>query len=262
MPRRATRQQRQQRSAAAEEVESAKPHMQPTKGGRARRAPWPLGSSSGGRRPLCVFRVRNPDLSGAGECSFQRSDEVKNYVGTAPLHEEQQHNQAQAIYGRLHAHNHNNHHHRLETDLTRNAHGRHRAPTNQTFFPPNPPGVYGHGHMAMECLQQGGEGRCRPGPHGPWPAAARNSLARACSEGCCMVSGRLCQAAEGRGTQCLARPPGGTGSSGEQGPWSEYTAKPQLAAPKGGYGPARPSGRWACPPGGRGYGGVALRSPS
>ena len=62
--------------------------------------------------------------------------------------------------------------------------------------------------------------------------------------------GQLCQAAEGRGTQCLARPPGGTGSSGAQGPWSEYTAKPQLAAPKGGYGPARPSGRWACPPGG------------
>ena len=54
-----------------------------------------------------------------------------------------------------------------------------------------------------------------------------------------MVSGRLCQAAEGRGTQCLARPPGGTGSSGAQGPWSEYAAKPQLAAPKGGYGPAQ-----------------------
>ena len=99
----------------------------------------------------------------------------------------------------------------------------------------------------------GGEEHCRPGPRGPWPAAARNSLAQACSEGCCMVSGRLCQAAEGRGTQCLARPPGGTGSSGVQGPWSEYTAKPQLAAPKGGYGPARPPGRWACPPGGCGY---------
>ena len=37
-----------------------------------------------------------------------------------------------------------------------------------------------------------GEGRCRPGPHGPWPAAARNSLARACSEGCCMVSRAGC----------------------------------------------------------------------
>ena len=46
---------------------------------------------------------------------FQRSDEVKNSVGTAPLHEEQQHNQAQGIYGRLHAHNHNNHHHRNNT---------------------------------------------------------------------------------------------------------------------------------------------------
>ena len=66
-------------------------------------------------------------------------------------------------------------------------------------------------------------------------------------------NGQLCQAAEGRGTQCLARPPGGTGSSGAQGPRSEYTAKPQLAAPKGGYGPARPSGRWACPPGGCSY---------
>ena len=77
VPRRATRQQRQQRSAEAEEVESAKPHMQPTKGGRARRASWPLGSSSGGRRPLCVFRVRNPDLSEAERVQFLRSDRAK-----------------------------------------------------------------------------------------------------------------------------------------------------------------------------------------
>ena len=192
--------------------------MQPTKGGRARRAPWPLGSSSGGRRPLCVFRVRNPNLSEAERVQFF-SEAAKSRTPPAPrlVHEEQPHNQAQGFYGRLHAHNHNNHYHRLETDLTRNAHGRHRAPTNQTFFPPNPPGVYGHGQMAMECLQQGGEGRCRPGPHGPWPAAARNSLAQACSEGCCMVSGRLCQAAEGRGTQCLAGPPGSSGSSAARG---------------------------------------------
>ena len=85
MPRRATRQQRQQRSAEAEEVESAKPHMQPTKGGRARRAPWPLGSSSGGRRPLCVFRVRNPDLSEAERVQFfSEATEEKNSVCTAP----------------------------------------------------------------------------------------------------------------------------------------------------------------------------------
>ena len=128
MPRRATRQQRQQRSAEAEEVESAKPHMQPTKGGRARRAPWPLGSSSGGRRPLCVFRVRNPNLSEAERVQFF-SEATKSRTPSAPrlVHEERQHNQAQGFYGRLHTHNHNNHHHRLETDLTRNAHGRHRA---------------------------------------------------------------------------------------------------------------------------------------
>ena len=99
-----TRQQRQQRSAEAEEVESAKPHMQPTKGGRARRAPWPLGSSSGGRRPLCVFRVRNPDLSEAERVQFF-SEAAKSRTPPAPrlVHEVQPHNQAQAIYGRLHA---------------------------------------------------------------------------------------------------------------------------------------------------------------
>ena len=113
----------------------------------------------------------------------------------------------------------------------------------------------------MELVMGEGEGRCGPGPRGSRQAAARSSLAPACSESSCSVSGRLCQAAEGRGTQCLARPPGGTGSSGAQGPWSEYTAKPQLAAPKGGHGPARPSGRWACPPGGcSGVGGCPVSS--
>ena len=36
---------------------------------------------------------------------------------------------------------------------------------------------------------------------------------------------------------CLARSTPHTGSSGAQGLWSEYTAKPQLAAPKGSTGP-------------------------
>ena len=36
---------------------------------------------------------------------------------------------------------------------------------------------------------------------------------------------------------CLARSTPHTGSSGAQGLWSEFTAKPQLAAPKGGKGP-------------------------
>ena len=36
---------------------------------------------------------------------------------------------------------------------------------------------------------------------------------------------------------CLARSTPHTGSSGAQGLWSEFTAKPQLAAPKGGTGP-------------------------
>ena len=35
---------------------------------------------------------------------------------------------------------------------------------------------------------------------------------------------------------CLARSTPHTGSSGAQGLWSEYTAKPQLAAPKGSTG--------------------------
>ena len=39
---------------------------------------------------------------------------------------------------------------------------------------------------------------------------------------------------------CRARSTTLTGGSGAQGLWSEYTAKPQLAAPKGEYGPARP----------------------
>ena len=107
---------------------------------------------------------------------------------------------------------------------------------------------------------------CAAGSRGGWKQqrrglAGRGSQqqqqpARTCVQWVPVPSiGQLCQAAEGRGTQCLARPPGGTGSSGAQGPWSEYTAKPQLAAPKGGYGPARPSGRWACPPGGCSYAG-------
>ena len=36
---------------------------------------------------------------------------------------------------------------------------------------------------------------------------------------------------------CLARSTPHTGSSRAQGLWSEYTAKPQLAAPKGSTGP-------------------------
>ena len=36
---------------------------------------------------------------------------------------------------------------------------------------------------------------------------------------------------------CLARSTPHTGSSGAQGLWSEFTAKPQLAAPKGSAGP-------------------------
>ena len=36
---------------------------------------------------------------------------------------------------------------------------------------------------------------------------------------------------------CRARSTTLTGGSGAQGLWSEYTAKPQLAAPKGGKGP-------------------------
>ena len=36
---------------------------------------------------------------------------------------------------------------------------------------------------------------------------------------------------------CRARSTTLTGSNGAQGLWSEYTAKPQLAAPKGEYGP-------------------------
>ena len=36
---------------------------------------------------------------------------------------------------------------------------------------------------------------------------------------------------------CLARSTPHTGSSGAQGLWSEFTAKPQLAAPKGSTGP-------------------------
>ena len=36
---------------------------------------------------------------------------------------------------------------------------------------------------------------------------------------------------------CLARPTPHTGSSGAQGLWSEFAAKPQLAAPKGSTGP-------------------------
>ena len=36
---------------------------------------------------------------------------------------------------------------------------------------------------------------------------------------------------------CLALPPSPTDDSGAQGLWSEHTAKPQLAAPKGSTGP-------------------------
>ena len=210
------RRDRREREADREAVDRFIRHAESGFFGDRPPGPWARPLAGGGLY-VCFAGVTRI-WAKRSECSFSAKRRRKR-TPSAPrlVHEEQQHNQAQAIYGRLHAHNHNNHHHRLETDLTRNAHGRHRAPTNQTFFPPNPPGVYGHGQMAMECLQQGGEGRCRPGPHGPWPAAARNSLARACSEGCCMVSGRLCQAAEGRGTQYLARPPGSSGSSAVQG---------------------------------------------
>ena len=67
----------------------------------------------------------------------------------------------------------------------------------------------------------------RPGRSRLAAAAAARSHERAVGASA-QYRAELCQAAEGRGTQCLARPPGGTGSSGAQGPWSEYTAQPQL----------------------------------
>ena len=47
---------------------------------------------------------------------------------------------------------------------------------------------------------------------------------------------------------CLARSTPHTGSSGAQGLWSEFTAKPQLAAPKGSTGPVIDQGQ-VCSPG-------------
>ena len=136
------------------------------------------------------------------------------------------------------------------------AHGR-DATRPIYFYPPAHPVVGSAWHAAVSCAagSRGGREQQRRGLAGRG-SQQQQQPARTSVQWVPVPSiGQLCQAAEGRGTQCLARPPGGTGSSGAQGPWSEYTAKPQLAAPKGGYGPARPSGRWACPPGGCGHAG-------
>ena len=51
----------------------------------------------------------------------------------------------------------------------------------------------------------------------------------------------------GGGILCLALPALHTGSSGAQGPWSEFKTKPQPAVPIRGYGPAGPlRGQGAC----------------
>ena len=63
---------------------------------------------------------------------------------------------------------------------------------------------------------------------------------------------------------CLARSTPHTGSSGAQGLWSEFTAKPQLAAPKGSTGPpglSEASGP-VCLPAGAAAAGVNLGRPS
>ena len=101
----------------------------------------------------------------------------------------------------------------------------------------------------MELVMGEGEGRCGPGPRGSRQAAARSSLAPACSESSCSVSGRLCQAAEGRGTQCLARPPGSSGSSAAQG-LRRWTQPNHICSRRKGDGPGGPPGPWACPPAG------------
>ena len=118
------------------------------------------------------------------------------------------------------------------------AHGR-DATRPIHFYPPAHPVVGSAWHAAVSCAAGSGGGReqQRRGLAGRG-SQQQQQPARTSVQWVPVPSiGQLCQAAEGRGTQCLARPPGGTGSSGAQGPWSEYTAKPQLAAPKGGYGP-------------------------
>ena len=60
-------------------------------------------------------------------------------------------------------------------------------------------------------------------------------------------AGQLRNGHGGGGILCLALPALHTGSSGAQGPWSEFKTKPQPAVPVRGYGPAGPlRGQGAC----------------
>ena len=60
-------------------------------------------------------------------------------------------------------------------------------------------------------------------------------------------AGQLRNGHGGDGILCLALPALHTGSSGAQGPWSEFKTKPQPAVPIRGYGPAGPlRGQGAC----------------
>ena len=60
-------------------------------------------------------------------------------------------------------------------------------------------------------------------------------------------AGQLRNGHGGGGILCLALPALHTGSSGAQGPWSEFKTKPQPAVPIRGYGPAGPlRGQGAC----------------
>ena len=81
-----------------------------------------------------------------------------------------------------------------------------------------------------------GKGAASRWSGGPRQAAAADPLARACS-GCRWGGLGRARRPGGGGTVCLARSTPHTGSSGAQGLWSEFTAKPQLAAPKGSTGP-------------------------
>ena len=159
MPRRATRQQRQQRSAGAEEVESAKPHMQPTKGGRARRAPWPLGLSSGRWLPLCVFSASNPDLGGAKRAQFLQVQEAADRREPPSATRA---TAARSTASRAPGDQRRPETPRVQQDpatpTTGNASGRSRSPPTK-LFPTQPTLLmYRHGQVAMECLRHGGKG--------------------------------------------------------------------------------------------------------
>ena len=75
----------------------------------------------------------------------------------------------------------------------------------------------------------GGVGSSWPAVGRPRQAAAASPLARACS-GCRWGGLGRARRPGGGGTVCRARSTTLTGSNGAQGLWSEYTAKPQLAA--------------------------------